>query len=292
VTTAFAVHVIVPFRRSEPLIFLPNVRFVLQPAPPHPPSTLLRSSCNIMGRAYSASLSSQLPSGRILLPMACFISMAMLCTLELCVLVCSKFRRRSGLYFWSIVAAIFATALYEWSNLVQYFLIPGEHLWVLSILGSLGYVLYILSEFLVLYSRLHLVQASPRTLRIVRSVIIAEFLLVTVPDTILANGALYLEGWAFPGSVFRRTEIVIYCTVEIFFSLVYIYHVRRVWNAESSPSVRRVWNHLLYTNVLIIILEISNVAIEFSAYYALQNCYTVRIPIQTLPNYSRLTHPL
>jgi hypothetical protein len=215
--------------------------------------------------------------------MACFIAMAMLCSLELCVLVYSKFRRRTGLYFWSIVVAIFATTLYQWSDMVQYFLIPGEHLWLLSILGSTGYVLYVLSDFLMLYSRLHLVQASPRTLRIVRSVMIAEFLLVTIPDTILANGALYLDGWAFPGSIFRRVEIVIYCTVEISLSIVYILHVRRMWSTESSPMVQRVCKDLLYMNILIIILELSNVGIEYSANYALQNCYTVHITIHATP---------
>jgi hypothetical protein len=82
------------------------------------------------------------------------------------------FKRREGLYFWSILLASFGVLPYCVGWLIVYF--DLTHDYVGMIIDSIGWVLLVSGQSMVLYSRLHLVVIDARILRGVLIMIISN----------------------------------------------------------------------------------------------------------------------
>ena len=95
--------------------------------------------------------------------------------IELLTLIFLTFKRRAGLYFWSILLASFGILPYCLGWLVTYF--DLTHDYVGMIIETVGWVLVISGQSVVLYSRLHLILTDVFILRTVLAVIIINGLI-------------------------------------------------------------------------------------------------------------------
>jgi hypothetical protein len=83
--------------------------------------------------------------------------------IELLTLISLTFKRRAGLYFWSILFACFGILPYCLGWLVVYFDLTRDFIGM--IIETIGWVLVISGQSLVLYSRLHLIITDIKLLR-------------------------------------------------------------------------------------------------------------------------------
>ena len=95
--------------------------------------------------------------------------------IELLTLIFLTFKRRAGLYFWSILFASFGILPYCLGWLITYF--DLTHDYVGMIIETVGWVLVISGQSIVLYSRLHLILTDVFILRTVLTVIIVNGLI-------------------------------------------------------------------------------------------------------------------
>jgi hypothetical protein len=231
---------------------------------------------------YGVTADTVLP-GTTYVVVGAFVAMGFLCTFELIPIIWTSFKRRNGLYFWAIVVATLGSFLFNLGTTIYiYNLSNGTKaiLGVTTAINTLGYLIYIPAEFTVLYSRLHILAASQKTLRFVGILAAAEYALFTIPNAVLSIGASTISTPAFDisYSYFQRIEIVGYTITEIIFSIVYIRHTLRMWGTGAEPKVKKILKWCLCANILVILLDIVTVVFEYTgkAYYLV--CVLVRIP--------------
>jgi hypothetical protein len=219
--------------------------------------------------------------GRALAAMGAFTGVALMCNVELFVLISTKFKRRSGLYFWSLLVASVGALLHSIEVILFYFVVADLPPWSFGITGVLGYLLYIPAQYLVLYSRLCVLSSSTRLLRWVLALISAEFIIVTIPEAFIWAAEL-----AFPdstkisqaGNVIQKIEVCAYTAVEIILSGIYIVQMVRMWERNSDPCIRTILKRLIFANSLLVILDAGNVTMQFMNIFGLDDtwlvCYT------------------
>jgi hypothetical protein len=244
-----------------------------------------------MGTAYVATQDTPLPDGAMLAAMAALNGMAFLCIFELVVLALTTLRRKTDLYFWSMIIAITGALLFNLGVLLYCFALNNRLVWLSGGMFGIGYLLHVPAELLVLYSRLHLLGASPRTLKLVIMVIVLEVLLMTAPIAILSTGAVVVSSnqLNLVYSVWQRIEVWAYAGTEIFLSSVYIVQVRRMWKADGQWKMKSRLMSLVYIYFFIILLDVSNIGIEFSGYTGLQGVFVVSQPTDSTSQYFTTT---
>jgi hypothetical protein len=149
--------------------------------------------------------------------------------------------------------------------------------WISAIFIAFGYIIHIPAEFAVLYSRLHLIGASRRTLHLILAGMVVEVSLITFPSCILVTGALATAAPKFVMAFFyfQRLEVCVYAAFEIVVSGVYIYHVRLMWDMDGIEARKSVLKRLLYMSILIIFLDLSNITVEFAGKNAVRSSLLV-----------------
>ena len=199
---------------------------------------------------------------------AALVGAASFCCLQMYFLILAYFRLRSGLYFWSLVGG----------NTCQLFIILSVilYLWVIDytkpaiplVFGTAGYTFYPMFEFLVLYSRLHLLQASKLVLNAILAIIVVVTLAAEVPMAVLwaikamappskMNFSVILAIW--------RTQSVIYFAVEAIVSATYFFYVQRMWSGVGeNRAVRRMLQRVLMMTVVMIACALAYVILTFS----------------------------
>jgi hypothetical protein len=229
-----------------------------------------------MSASYDLSHTNPLPKGKDITIIGAFTGMAILCLFELTALTSTKFHRKS-LYFWSMVTAIFGAFLFNLGLIFYFFVFGLSQPWITALLTAFGYLVFIPAQFLVLYSRLHILSASQKIKRFVLVLGTTEVLLVVLPNATVSTAAIVVDSQLLSSiySYVQRIEVCIYSTTMITISLVYLYQVSRTWPMHSEPRIRRVLKQLIYGAIFMILLDISNVIMEYSQISALQNAWVV-----------------
>jgi hypothetical protein len=226
-----------------------------------------------MGDGYVASSTSPLPGENTRLAMVALQAMGFLCSLEVVVLALATFRKWRGLYFWALITASINALLFNLGS-VLYFFVYGYNLpWLSAILFDVSFPAYILAEFLVLYSRLYLLNPSHRTVRFVQWLITTEVVLIELPSAVMGAISFYSVKAAGTYSFLARIEGCVYASTGIILSGVYFFHVMRLWGGDKLGTVQR---HLLISLLAVTLLDLGNIALLFSAIYELQCAYVVR----------------
>jgi hypothetical protein len=227
----------------------------------------------------------RLLTGRNIIIGACLLSLAHLNNLEVLFLVLTRFRRRNGLYFWTVaIAAMSSTALAIGLTLLE--LVPGRpSLLARSVLGTVGYILYEPAEFLLVYSRLYLISASPRTKKCVLALIIAHTLLITIPTGVIVAGSILSTDANFysVSLIMLRVKVCTYTAVELFLCSVFLYQVAQAWSRRTEPQILPVLRNILTANLLIICMHSAAISLSYLGYEALQLCLAVSYLYSTGP---------
>jgi hypothetical protein len=217
-------------------------------------------------------------SGTYALLAAAFLGMSFLCLFQMLFFIGTMFRRKSGLYFWSILITTVSELSLNFSAILYFWVLKDSLPGVTLLFEAPAYIGYVLFEFLVLYSRLHLLSASQRTLRTVLSLIVVEVIVVEVPMSILLVYTV-LNSSVRAHSIYRvwyEAESVIYVALDIFLSSLYIWHVWKMWGTDKSHVQRRVLRHVILMGILLIFIDICYLVVAFRVDDDLGLAITVR----------------
>ncbi|KAK0111682.1 hypothetical protein ONS95_002027 [Cadophora gregata] len=197
--------------------------------------------------------------------------------IELLLLVLITFKRRSGLYFWSLFITSFSVLPYSVGFFIAY-IKTGPHL-LGDILNNIGWAILITGQSIVLYSRLGLLLQSKKTLwNLLIFILVNGFVLYTTttilhcgtyhPNTSIA--ARFLDGI----HIMEKVQMTLFCIQEFYISGLYI---REVWRLsrvlEKGGRGRRTMWELGVINIVIVVLDIALLALEYLGFSILEQVF-------------------
>ncbi|CAI7651066.1 unnamed protein product [Penicillium glandicola] len=171
--------------------------------------------------------------------------------IELIILCLVSFRRWNGTYFWSLLIASASIVPYCLGFILLFFP-TGVTPWLCTTLIVLGWYGMITGQSVVLWSRLHLVLQNRKIMRGVLCMICVDAVIFHIPTTVVLYGTVARPNsfWARGYDVMERIQLLLRL------------------RPEGRPY--GILNQLLVINIIILILDISIVAIEYVGYYAVQ----------------------
>lgn len=206
-----------------------------------------------------------------------FISIALYNVLELTVSIFTSFKRRSGLYFWSILIATWGIAFNGTGYLLMHLSLTSEALIYATII-LIGWCSMVTGQSVVLYSRLHIVMHHQKRLRLVLYMIIANATWLHVPIIVLVYGvnSANPEPFRNPYTIFERIQLSVFFVQEIIISAFYVWETTNRLRLEKSIGnlrTRKIMNHLIWVNVLVVLLDVTILALEFTNLFEIQTAW-------------------
>ncbi|EJP67224.1 hypothetical protein NHJ13051_009353 [Beauveria bassiana] len=223
--------------------------------------------------------------------MAGLSSVAWYIGIEINVSLFILFKRKQGLYFWSCLIA-------SWGVILQpiFMLLADFNVWKDAIpsivMIYLTWFMMVVPQSWVLYSRLHLLMRATNTLQIIKYVLIFNSIVFAFPTMVigtLAQATNVNPGLKSFNLKWDRIQLVVYFVQEISLSLLYIFQTYkylkdirplqlRFWSLSSTTSNDEpppkeqspVLRHLIYVNIVIIVLDIILLGIQCADLFYLQ----------------------
>lgn len=211
----------------------------------------------------------------------CFLTVAFYNVIELNVIIYSSFPRRTGLYFWSFVVATWGIAVYSVGfltkdlNFIRNGFIYGTFIVV-------GWICMVTGQSMVLFSRMHLLVRDKRILRTTLVCIVVNAIIGHVPTSIVLYGSNSPnpDRWLEPYAIMERIHVTLFFLQEFAISAIYIVATMRLLRDKSRPSSpkasasgRRFLSHLIQINVMVVVLDITILALEYAGLYVIQTAY-------------------
>ena len=208
-------------------------------------------------------------------------------TIELDLVIFYTFRRRKGLYFWSLLISSWGCTLHALGFILK-FLVGTTWLVDLPFIEigkaknntdpmcrtsptdqGLGWVAMVTGQAFVLYSRLHLVVRNQRTLRIVLWMIIFDACALHVPTIIFTYGSNspQAEYWTPKFNIMERIQLLGFCVQEFAISTIYIVSTVRLLGSIYHSMTRKVMLQLLLINCICIGMDVILIGLEFTNNY-------------------------
>ncbi|KAJ5607785.1 hypothetical protein N7537_004404 [Penicillium hordei] len=202
---------------------------------------------------------------------AAFAALAWYNAIELIILCFFSFKRWNGYYFWSLLIASICIIPYC-LGFVLLFFPTGVTPWLCVTFVVLGWYGMITGQSFVLWSRLHLVLQNRKLLRGVLWMICIDAVILHVPTTVFLYGTVaHPESqWARAYDIMERVQLVWFCVQELIISTIYVWETVKLLRLRPEGRPQGILNQLLVINILILVLDVSVVAIEYVGYYAVQ----------------------
>ncbi|KAH6666696.1 integral membrane protein [Halenospora varia] len=206
-----------------------------------------------------------------------FIAISLYNVVELNFIILATFKRRGGLYFWSFVISTWGIAIYSIGFLIKNLQISSQSsLYVTMII--VGWCSMVTGQSVVLYSRLHLVLRNTTQLRLVLGMIITNGVICHIPIIVMVYGANsdHPEKFLVPYSIYEKVQVTIFFLQELVISVLYIVQTIKILRPEGNirgRTSRRLMSHLIYVNVIIVLLDITILGLEYSGLYDIQTTY-------------------
>lgn len=209
--------------------------------------------------------------------MVAFLGIAFFNALELIFLVTVTFKRYSGLYFWSVLIAASGIPVYCLGFTLKFFVTNVPHMNYIGLaIVILGWVPMVTGQSLALYSRLNLVVHDRRKLRWVLWMIIFNAFAFHGTTTGLSFAAESSEKLAAIYSAYEKAELTAFTVQECIISSLYIsatHRILRPTTAAQGQRITAVRRNLICVNVIVILLDVSLIAIEFANQYKIQTTF-------------------
>lgn len=211
----------------------------------------------------------------------CFLTVAFYNVIELNVIIYSSFPRRTGLYFWSFVVATWGIAVYSVGFLTKdlSFIRNG---FIYGTFIVVGWICMVTGQAMVLFSRMHLLVRDKRILRTTLVCIVVNAIIGHVPTSIVLYGSNspHPDRWLEPYAIMERIHVTLFFLQEFAISAIYIVATVRLLRDKSRPSSpkasasgRRFLSHLIQINVMVVVLDITILALEYAGLYVIQTAY-------------------
>ncbi|KAM5346536.1 hypothetical protein ACJ41O_009541 [Fusarium nematophilum] len=207
--------------------------------------------------------------------------------LELLSLIFMTFKRRSGLYFWSILVASFGVVPYAVGWLIGYFDLTADFVGML--MASIGWVLLITGQAVVLYSRLHLVLQNDSILRAVKWMIIFNAVVWHTLMTVLLFTISYRpdQGRNSYNAVFNtmeKVQMLFFCVQEFIISGLYVWKTVDILKTAFGGTRRIMWQ-LFMINILIVFMDIALLVVQYTNHYLWQQglkvvMYSIKLKLE------------
>ncbi|KAJ4379595.1 hypothetical protein N0V86_004776 [Didymella sp. IMI 355093] len=209
--------------------------------------------------------------------MSALLSIAFFCALELYVWIFATFKRRKGLYFWSLIVASSGILLNGLGYTLKFFQVTTQDFFSVTII-CLGWSCMVTGQSVVLYSRLHLVVSNDQLLRLVLILIVTNALAIHIPVTVLVYfvNSPTPDRFLGPYEIYERVQLVIFAVQEAFISGLYIYHAKDILDTlDTLDEVRKqprraVMKQLIYINVMLMVFDSVLIGLQFAGLYEVQ----------------------
>ncbi|KAF3044155.1 hypothetical protein E8E12_010470 [Didymella heteroderae] len=206
--------------------------------------------------------------------MSALLSIAFFSALELYVWILSTFRKRRGLYFWSLIVATSGIILNGLGYTLKFFRVTTESFFSVTII-CLGWTCMVTGQSVVLYSRLHLVVTNEKLLHCVLTIIVINALAIHIPVTVLVYFVNSPDPRRFvdPYEIYERTQLVIFAVQEALISGIYIYYAKDILTTldEMRKRPRRaVMKQVIYINIILMALDSILIGLQFAGLYEVQ----------------------
>ena len=119
--------------------------------------------------------------------LSAFTAIAWYNVVDLNVMIWITFKRRHGLYFYSLLASSWGIFIYSLAFLMKFFQVWKNN-YVSVAFITIGWYAMVTGQSLVLYSRLHLVVHNKKSIKWVLYMIIIDIFLFHVPTTVMTFG--------------------------------------------------------------------------------------------------------
>ncbi|KAH7110628.1 integral membrane protein [Dactylonectria estremocensis] len=206
-----------------------------------------------------------------------FFAISLYNVLDINVQIFLRFRKRSGLYFWSLMFASWGIAVHSIGFLLQFFQLCRNN-YANIVIITLGGVPMVIGFAVVLYSRLHLIVEDRRKIRWVLMMIVLSFVVFTVPPTVLNFGSNspHPEPYIRPFQVYEKIMLFGFSAQEVTISVLYLWEARkmlRIIDSDSTKGSSRVLKRLIYVNILVILLDMTIIGTELGGAHVIQTTY-------------------
>jgi hypothetical protein len=152
---------------------------------------------------------------------------------------------------------------------------------------TLGWVILVPGQSMVLYSRLHLISQNRHLLRFIFWFILVDALLLCGPCIVLNSGQYssnpkpYTDGYV----VMEKIQMTMFTVQEFFISGVYVWEIRKVLKVIFKGQTRKIMWQLVAMNVLIVCLDVSMLIVIGFGYYMLETTmkamiYSVKLKVE------------
>jgi hypothetical protein len=217
----------------------------------------------------------------ILMTMAAFLSIALYNVIEITFLIFAVFKKREGLYFWSFIIATWGIAPHGLGFILKFFQVTNLDLLSSAIVG-VGWGCMVTGQSVVLYSRLHLVVRDKPKIRWVLYMIIFDGIVFGCPTFVLAMGANSKHSARFLATflLYDKIQIVVFCVQESAISIIYIWetvHLLGRGDEENGAPLQKLFRHLIFVNLMVLIFDVSLLAVQFSGHYEIQTTYKTAV---------------
>lgn len=218
----------------------------------------------------------------IALTIIAFLAIAMYNVVELTLVIFTTFKRRYGLYFFSLLVSTWGIIPYSLGFFFKFYHITSSTILYITLI-AIGWPCMITGQSLVLYSRLHLIMRSTTfSERWVLVMIIVNAVICHVPILVLLYGANSANPAPFltPYSIYEKVQITIFFIQEVIISGIYVWKTMQLLRSEGNirgRNSRMVMTHLVWVNLMIIALDVTLLAIEYAGYYDIQTTYKAAV---------------
>ncbi|OQV08486.1 hypothetical protein CLAIMM_12750 [Cladophialophora immunda] len=191
------------------------------------------------------------------------IGLAFYNSLEMVLLILTTFKRKTGLYFWSLSICNYGVISYTLGITLSYFNICD--FWLSGLLLDTGWLCMITCQSLVLYSRLGLILDNVSILRAVKWMIIVNSVLIEGTTVALDWGHAYSPDPAFAQAYFymEHIQMTIITLQELIISGLYVWKTISLLKVISKENTRSTIWQLLTINVMIICMDTALVMLQY-----------------------------
>ncbi|GIK01946.1 hypothetical protein Aspvir_005987 [Aspergillus viridinutans] len=200
-----------------------------------------------------------------------FTTIASYNVIELLVLCFSRFKRRD-VYFWTLLVASLGIIPYNLGLILKLSNVVHNNNITLTF-ASIGWYCMVTGQSMVLWSRLHLLIRSRKLLHGILYMIIVNAFVLHIPTTVLAFGAnapsrpqAFVKGY----EIMERIQLIAFFCQEALLSVLYICKTVEFLKTHVRNRYWGILHQLLVINILIILLDASFVAVQYSGFYAIQ----------------------
>ena len=200
--------------------------------------------------------------------LAAFTAIAWAYALELNLKIFMTFKRKRGLYFWSLLISSWGLTLHALAFVLKFY-VGSIHWALLSVIITIGWYCMVTGQALVLYSRLYLIVRNRTLLRSVLAMIITNVLLLHLPTTVFTFGSNSPDSaaWVPRFNVMERIQLAGFTIQETIISTIYVWATARLLKSISHGKIRRVMTQLIFINLCCIGMDIALVALEYTNRY-------------------------